>query len=161
MATFTPNVRGNLRNLQRLIRGVSTEQVQRRALARGRRDFSRLLVRHIRREITAVGLRRRSGALRRVNIINLGVRGSPPVLHLFPNFPRTRYRTPPTRGRRSAAKNGQYAFVLNANPARDSSRPRAFIQRAGNAMIRDPQTIAIYQKHYAFILQSLIRRQSR
>ena len=142
------------RRVQRFARQKLNRQdysnLQWRAMARAKRDVGRLHVRHIKREIRRAYTRRTGQLLRSPRVIMRQFRdgNGQPTLTVLPNFPLTRYETPRHRGRRDASKQGQWAFVLNAE-----SR---FIQFAKFDAERDPELGRIFRKHYLFILRQIL-----
>ena len=120
-----------------------------RTMARAKRDLARLHVRHQKKQIRAKHQRHTGTLLRSPRmIVRQFRRNGNPVLRLLPNFPMTRYDTPPGRGRRDSSKQGQYAFVLSA-----ASR---FIEFAKYDAERDPEASRIIRKHYLFILRQIL-----
>ena len=144
---------GAVENLLRKVRGLQDEnRVQRRALARAKRDISRLYLRHLKRNIRRATVRR-TGALLAARV-TARLHPSDPVLIVHPHFPRTAFSTSGARGRRGARKRGQYAFVLNATPG---DRPRHFIQMTVADLRADPELAAILLKHLSFIIEQILK----
>ena len=141
----------NTQDFERFARGFGIlgsrfDRIIARAVARARRDITSLFVRHLKMEIKN-RTRRRTGRLLRVKV-SFFRKGA--ELDLSPQFPATRYLTPRGRGRPSASKRGQYAFVVNHR--------KRFIQRAILDTSRDPQLRTILNKHIQYVLDQEIRK---
>lgn len=141
-AKITPRSVGPFR--RQLARDIAT--AMRRLPRLAGRDVTRLYRQHV---LAAIDLltKRRTGNLRRLNARRRAARGA---IIVTTNFPRTAYVTPPSRGRPTASKRGQYAAIVNHR--------RRFIQLANRNTRLDPRLTAILQRHLALELQRLFNR---
>lgn len=140
--------------IERAIRAIRATQAQQRLIpwrvvTRARRDIVRLYRRVLREEIDFLTTRR-TGDLSRNIKINTRTFRRIREYELRSQYPRTAYATDPRKGRRGASKRGQYAFVVNAKVN--------FIGRANTRMRDHPQLRAILQRHLAFIVNDINKR---
>lgn len=145
MATTSVSIRSNLGQiLSALTDPVKLRRVEVRTIARANRDIQRLFIRHLRHQIERT-TRTRNGDL--IRGIKTKSRRTGRKLSILPNFTRTFYVTPPSRGRQGASKIGQWAFVVN----HDTSR--RFIQKAAYATLTDRELVRIIEKHFVIVLK--------
>lgn len=142
--------------INRAIRAIRATQAQQRLIpwrvvTRARRDIIRLYRTVLREEITATTTRRTGDLSRNIKINTRTFRRRREYV-LRSQYPRTAYATPSGRGRPGASKRGQYAFVVNAKTD--------FIGRANRRMNNHPQLRAILQRHLAFVVNDINKRNS-